>query len=1243
MTEPRPEPAKNFLQRRWLRRTLLGLALAFALLTALALAIPSVLSSDWARGKVEQALAQATHKPASLRLLSFGWGDGLRLEGLLVGRGGLEDETFLCSLERLHVLLEPLPALRRDLRLSVKLSGLRLRQRLEPAVQTSEPSAPSKPLPSLIRDSIVTLRQSLKPGPRQGDVHILVDLSDIAVRLIPVTEKASPKIRQLDLRDVTLHLEAPGLANGPVRLNAGLRAFVDGKELAPLKVEASLEGLLDKSGLLNPAQASLLATAEAPGLHLTALGSVAKGFKTDLRLDLQEASALLKPFAGASLPEVSGSLALGLTLTQPDPDHLAVGLVAFADSLRAVGGPLGPKAVGPLKLNLLQEANVDLATGSMRLPGTLNLLDKSSVDWLGEVSGLNDGRPTLSLNVHPLHLQLDELLGSARAWLPPGLSLGAATADAEGLDLLLTLPEAPGQKPQLEASAKGLRVEAKNITRISGGQRLTLARALLQMAAAQVTLPGTEANDAQSTGKLDASATAEFEGLRINGKTPLTLKRAKLSRVGIKIANLAQDPLALFGITGTASVEMTGEVQGVEVPGKAQIPALTQSLTLRAELPGSKSVSARLESLALDAPKLRLLQPGKAALEAPLSLRLTVPDLRLGGSPLGMERLTDASLALDIGPALHCAAQASLDGAAVRSSGNLTLDVQKLLTLAAPVLPRQAKGSGGVAVDWKLAADLPKQTDPAPGQAKLSQTLARLGFVKELDAVVTLSEVSLDWPLASAKGEPVEFLRLRGLSTPKPLRAASTNGMRESSLSGSVAFGPLAELPGIGPLNKPLRGLLTLNASQQNLRSLQLNEMLHMDGVEVDQNLSLNLDRLDQVLDHHQDRLAAVLEFVDGTVAFGLKTGLQDLPHKLDKGNSAKGLSGKGRIEAGFDARLSAGRSLALSARLLSPGLNLRLGPGLDLTGLTSSLTLSKRYTLTPGLRCAKPASDVLPPLSEQVFDLFPSGTGQGSVPGGNADFARAGLHDFQSGGGSLGFSQLKLKSGALPLSLHDVLLRLDTSGPLPALRSFRAGLLGGNLLGSTVIKGGRGNYSLEADLAFTGIDPSRLFPDKAAKDLANQAETAGRVTLSVPLTPDPEALLQRMSMRADITKIGPRTLERMLYALDPDEQNETVVQQRRLMDIGYPRFVHLGLAYGNLSMSGEVEVKGFRLELPRIDRLPVGNLPLRSQLTKALAPVQSLITILDAVSAGALCRDPAGPPGKLKVIGNTSQEGVAP
>ncbi|MDO9082416.1 MAG: hypothetical protein Q7U56_03945, partial [Humidesulfovibrio sp.] len=814
MSEDRPEPKTSFFQRPWLRRSLLTLAAVLLLLAAITLAIPPLVSSNWARAKVEHTLAAATGKPASLRLLSLGWRGGLRMEGLLIGRGGLEDETFLCSLERLHVQFGLLSALRKDLRLRAQVSGLRLRHRLEPGPK--EPEPPAKPLPALLKDALATLREGLKPGPRTGDLHVLVNLADIAVRLDLAATGST-----LDLRDAFFRLDAPGLDQGPIRLNAGLTALHNGTQLAPVQLEAVLEGMVDKTGLLTPAEARLTAKAEAPGLHLAALGSVAKGFQADLRLDLRQAAALLKPLAGTTLPEASGVLSLGLTLAQPDPDHLALTFKALAEGLRASGGPLGGKSVGPLKLNLLQEAAFDLAAGTVRLPGSLTLLAKSAVRWQGEVSGLNEARPTIVLAVRPLHLQLDELLGSARAFLPPGLGIGAASLDAEGIYLKAVLAEKAGQKPQIEARATGLAVAASSITRSSGPERLSLAKARLRLGSARAVLPGS------APGQMAASATLDLEGLRRQGKSPLTVKRAAFPRINARIDGFAQDPAALFGVIGAASLDIAGAVQGLDVPGTFQAPELTQILALRANLPAAKTATASLDSLGLDIPQLRLLQPGKRPVEAPLTLRLTATDIRLGGPAPHLTNVSDAKLALDVGQTLHCAATASLIGDAVRSSGSLTLDAQKLLVLAAPLLPRQAKGSGGVALDWTLSAALPPQQSPAPKLEKLSQTLKRLGFLKELEAVLRLTDLSLDWPLAEAKAgvkdgpkaQPGETLRLRGLSTPKPLRLASSGGLRESSLSGSLAFGPLSELPGVGPLDKPLRGLLTLSATQQDLRS----------------------------------------------------------------------------------------------------------------------------------------------------------------------------------------------------------------------------------------------------------------------------------------------------------------------------------------------------------------------------------------------------------------------------------------
>jgi hypothetical protein len=75
-------------------------------------------------------------------------------------------------------------------------------------------------------------------------------------------------------------------------------------------------------------------------------------------------------------------------------------------------------------------------------------------------------------------------------------------------------------------------------------------------------------------------------------------------------------------------------------------------------------------------------------------------------------------------------------------------------------------------------------------------------------------------------------------------------------------------------------------------------------------------------------------------------------------------------------------------------------------------------------------------------------------------------------------------------------------------------------------------------------------------------------------------------------------------------------------MAMGYPRWLRAAIAYGNLSLTGAVEVKGFQLDLPPVDRLNIANMPIRDKLSKPLAAVPDLIRALDAASGSVICRD---------------------
>ncbi|MDR3641579.1 MAG: hypothetical protein P4L39_09690 [Humidesulfovibrio sp.] len=1236
---------------------LLVLAALLVLGAALVLALPMLLSSDFARARVTEQLAKATGKPAHIRELAFGWSDGLRLRGLGIGQGELSDPNFLASIDSLHAGFSLPAVLRGDIRLSFELRGLRLH-----VPPKSEPEPPAKPLAEVLQMLFSALRAGAKPVPVKLDAHVTVDLADMAVRLEP-----APGGKAVELRDLYVRLDAPSLKSAPMTLTLGTDLYTGQERVAPLRVETSVAGLVNATGHIAPAQALLTARVQAPGVLLTAGGSLATTLKINLRAQLREALAPARALAAKPLPDVDGTLTLALNLSQSSADRLHAGLRLSADAVRAAGiggdGGKGGKSVGPLSLNLSQDAEIDLAAQTMRLPGKLEIKPESQARWLAELTGVSKGKPHVVLSIKPLHLALGGLLPALHGLLPQGVGLGSATLDVASIDAATDIP-APGWAPQAEARVLGLDITAKNITRSEAAGAVSIDRLGLRMDAASVRLSGSRpgkngvAEPGPATGPmsglLEASFSVSVDGLRQmsggggakgNAAPQMSVRQINLPRASVHVDGLALEQAALFGLTGKVGVEMEAQAKDLEVRGKAQIPALFVQMRLNAGLPKAKSAAANLEAFDLAAPLVRVLSPGKKPIEAPLTLRASAPDIRLTSAG-GLPGVKDMRVDLDLGAALRGNAQVSLAGTSgrtLRTDGRVALDTGKLLGLAAPFAPRQAKASGALALDWKLAATLPESQAPTKaGQQpakpqKLSQTIKGLGYVSKAEAVLNIAGVSLDWPLAAKPGQAAEVLRLRGISTPRPLRLTTRDGAKESTFKGSLAFGPMDALPGVGRLATPLRGLVTVNAAQQGARSVQLSEVLHLDGFALDQNLALTVDKLDKVLDRDADRLAAVLELADGQASFSLTTG--DLASALAAKRGGKGVTGKGRLEAGAEARLSGGRSLALSARLLSPGLDLTLGPDTAITDLTSNVRLARRYSLAPGLRCPDAVETELTPLSEQVFNLF--STPQSTPTASEALGQLLRTEAPKATGGTFGLARLKLKSGGLPLDIRDVELRLDDSGPVPGLRSFRAGLLGGNVLGSAMIRKNAGRYSLIADMAFTGIDPARLFPAKGPKDQPGQAETSGRVRLETPLTADPEALLQQLNFRADITRIGPRTLERMLYALDPEEQNETIVQQRRLMAIGYPRFLRVAAAYGNMSVSGAVDVKGFQLDLPQLDRLGIANLPLRKQLTKPLATVPTLIKALDAASGSRICRDPADALGVLRIVQPAATQGA--
>jgi len=226
--------------RKVLFRLLLGVAALLVLCAALVLALPSLVSSDFVRARLVAEMAKATGKPARLDALSFGWSDGLRVKGLAIGGGQVADPEFLVSLESLHAEVGILAALRGDVRLLVELNGLRARV-------PAKPEPPQKPLAEILQNVFALVRAGLSPAQVKLDAHVKVALSDMSIFLEP-----KPGGKALELRNVRVNIDAPGLRSAPLTLAANLDVYADQRLAAPVRFEASIAGLLTPAGRAQP-------------------------------------------------------------------------------------------------------------------------------------------------------------------------------------------------------------------------------------------------------------------------------------------------------------------------------------------------------------------------------------------------------------------------------------------------------------------------------------------------------------------------------------------------------------------------------------------------------------------------------------------------------------------------------------------------------------------------------------------------------------------------------------------------------------------------------------------------------------------------------------------------------------------------------------------------------------------------------------------------------------------------------
>jgi hypothetical protein len=1175
------------------------------LLSALAF-LPELVSSRAVQQQMRQAISVAMKRQVSWAKFALTWTDGLDVSGLKLGDGPAP--LLNTSIERLVVA----PSLGRgaDGRFGVDLV-VKIRN-----VRAELAPGPAKPVPPPLKDPLTLLAEAIQKVqnldyPLPCDVRVLVEVAPLQVGY-SLPGKGASAGRQLRLQDFSLRFAMPSLATAPLTAEVNGSVALDGRAMGKVGVTAKVSDLVTKEQpkerRIHLASALFAVAATAPGANVTLSGGLnrADGFAASCKLDLPALLAVVQPLLPPAVPKMTGAVELLLRARSDARRDLSAALTLDGVGLTMQGGALKAKRVGPLAVQLRQHIAADHARQIVDFPGgTLAVPGLLDAAWTATVNQPSLPERSLELRAGPIQLDLAKALALVAPFLPPNSPVKELGGVAFLRSLKLQL-KGPGNHGKLALSGAGVKIP-----------RLRLALGKEELTAGDIDLLLDKADCplvAALPTRLSAQLLFSADNVALSGATPLML-RGMRGTTGVTLADLNLKSASPRKIAATAELTQTFDLDHAALGKLLTVDKIHQQLRLQARADNSGDLDATVPELTATIAAIQATLAGKRLASLPLSAALTADGLHLAAAKGSKPTLRQLAAKLSAGDFLQLTAETALSGAApqyVASHGAARLDLRRVMPFAAAFAPSGLKADGVVSANWDLAAALPDKA-PLLDKQPLRAAKAGLALFDRLGLTVKLDNISATVPMA--KGA----LRLTGVRSGPDLQLVSGEHGDIVKMAGGVQFASLSGFPGAAAKLASPHGSFTFNGALSGWREFRLTEELHIEPPALAHEAELNISRIDALLEEKLPfNTATLLKRLDATLFASVDGAFSRELQQLLPGIEVAGTAGGGvRVD------LVAGRELALRSFLKTKEFGVRLADGTRVEGMRSDIALNRVYSL------AAAAPERWTPLSAAlVRPVVVKATNSGAV-----DVA-ARINDDLRGeaGGSRSFSikSVTARVAGVPLVVTalegDLIMTPEKTG----IGFLQADLLGGTVLARALLDLRPDVPAIDAAGSFSNLDVIYLLPPEArAKQGARNAEITGEMSFTAPLTPEQRLLFEQLRLTLNVRKIGADTIERALFSLDPYERNEQVVAQRKMLRLGALKGIRASAVDGAFSMEGEASIKGVSVDLPKVERLRISELPLRQELSKNRAGIMAIRGLLDLARADTLT---IGPKGELQL-----------
>ena len=1206
-----------------------GLLLLMLILVAAGLYFtPNVVSTDWFRHQFETRASKSLGRPITVQDLQWTWKKGIRIKGLEAADDPVYGAEPLLFVEQLLVSVDFELSPRR-LFIDLEADGLKgnlIREKdgrtnVEALLaQLKPPRKPAEPAPH----GPMTKETGAKETPSSFilpcDLTAKIKLTHGRLRVEDRMEN-----RLLEIHDGTFNLDMPSLLSKPVNLNMSSQQSMDGKVLPPLGLAVRMDRLVDETGGLNPRAAMLNINGELPGIQLAMQGSMAeKGLDGTLKIDLAPLMEAVQLFLPAAIPQLSGEIFLETTAQLQREQMILFDLRLACKNILAAGGSLKEKKIGPFSMSLSQKGSAEVSGKMVNLEkGEIHLMEKSGFSFKGRVKMEEDNQVNVSLTLNDVALHLNEIQHLAKGFIPEGFGWKGMN-NPRNPDFKIKEVQLSGMLPN---GAANLSVQdmALNLPAVY----LALSKDQLNAEDLTLLVPHTSVqlkNRFPETFEMRLSMGAK--NVRIRGKHPVKMDECRISSLNLDIKDLGLSPEALWGLAGRITIEESGVIKGLRLPPHNDgTDHLSHGFKTHIELPPASQARVVFAQADLSTGPLKMAAFLPHPLKEGLTLKAHLKDVLI--SQLKPLRLDVGEFNTDMraGDVLELRVNGAAFDSGIKSfrtNGFMGVDLKQALSLAPTGLTPKGRLTGRVETNWQLQGRRPTDQEIAGLTDKTLSPEKRMQyghFLEKLDLKTEFMNMAVTLPLNSG-----ETFSAEGIHSVTPFSISTANGLKSVSILGELKVDKIKALPSLGKLKTPLSAALLFNAVSKDLNSLELRETLHLAPLAVEQTLELSLNKLDRLLRRKEKPdLSALLKTVEANIKAGINinTGPGLAPF-------TRGMTLEGPLKGRLAIQLRGGKTVSMTTNLESDGINVVLPSKFSVDNLRTHIRLEKTYDLAFGpLKAAtqKPVEalslSVLQPESSPRLKSFVTNP-----------LSQRLLEDLRgrlSGKPTLSFTEARLENRPFPILVNNAQLQMRFSQSLPSIDYFQMGIMGGTVVGALRILEHHDRYRLQMDGAFSGLDAERLLQRGNAGSSGNQnginedTQISGRMSLQVPITADARNVMGNLDAVFRLTHIGARTLERLLYAMDPHENNESIVQQRALLKKGTPRWIEVVIKNGSLSLTGEVTVAGSNIQLPAIKRLNMASLPIQKQIQTLAGRLVPLLKGLKILSANTLLVEQGG------------------